>query len=317
MFAQLSIIGLLAFIFGYAVNRANTCATAAIKDLVYNRRPHRMIALGVSAAWAAAVLIPGTWLFPAHFFRPAPVPFVHAILGGAMFGYGAYINRACSFGTLYHLTSGDLNFLGALFGMFAGIFAALRLGFDAPAALPTNPEKTAVLQVLLYAIAILAILLSFFNEHDEGNRRLRSFGSNTVHAVAVGMTGAILYAAFGRWTYATLISDGAHLAAGSLRIAAIETMLTAILSAIGGGIAASIGSGGFLLRSFRPRAFSQHFAGGIFLGIGSLLIGGGNDFLLVYGAPSGSSFAFIALAAMTATLLVIFCLEKHLRADRH
>lgn len=306
------VIAPLAFVFGYCVNRSSTCAVAAMKDWICEDSPGRMIALGVTAASAALILLTCALIFSQIFHRPNQTTLIAAIGGGVLFGIGAFVNRACVFGTLHQLTNGNLNFLGTIAGMFTGIGAAQLLGIE-PLALETGEGGAALIQIAIIILAIALLVFLTVRSRRQGGGGLRGSRANLAFGMAIGATGVILYSAFGPWTYTRLISDSARAAAEAKIDVPSNPLVLAVLSTFAGGFFSSIRSGTFNRVRVQLKSVAQHAAGGTILGVGAALMGGGNDFLLTYGLPSGSFSALLAYGSMATTLLAIFTLFKRSR----
>ncbi len=85
---------------GFANQRGGTCTVAAIEEIVAERRFGRLLALFEASLWVAG----GLTLIAALGRLPVmPVSYAvgfMTIAGGALFGLGAFVNRACAFGSL-------------------------------------------------------------------------------------------------------------------------------------------------------------------------------------------------------------------------
>jgi len=74
-------------------------------------------ALPLSAGVSAAFLLLGWFNRDSFFLSPSYDVSVAAVLGGAFYGLGTFINGGCMFGTVSRIASGKLSFLTALPGM--------------------------------------------------------------------------------------------------------------------------------------------------------------------------------------------------------
>src|SRR5689334_13693349 len=99
--------GACALVMGAAIQRGATCMVAAIGELVLSRRATRLVSLLEAALWVAA----GLALLRLLRLEPA-LPSAHAlgawtVAGAALLGLGAWVNRACVFGTIARFGSGE------------------------------------------------------------------------------------------------------------------------------------------------------------------------------------------------------------------
>jgi uncharacterized membrane protein YedE/YeeE len=98
-------------VMGFANQRGSTCTVAALEEVVLKGTVKRLIALFEASLWAAAGLV---LLNAAGLLASVPVNYavgLGTILGGFLFGLGAFVNRACIFGTVARIGSGELQYL--------------------------------------------------------------------------------------------------------------------------------------------------------------------------------------------------------------
>lgn len=94
-----------AFCIGYAIRRGSICAVLATRALIIDGKSSRFRAFGVAAAGSGAIIVPLHWVGPDLATLSAGYPVSGLVLlGGAIFGLGAWMNGACALGTLAHLT---------------------------------------------------------------------------------------------------------------------------------------------------------------------------------------------------------------------
>ncbi|HSB22715.1 MAG TPA: YeeE/YedE thiosulfate transporter family protein, partial [Burkholderiaceae bacterium] len=85
---------------GFAIQRGATCTVAAVDELLSKRRATRLIAMLEASLWVAGGLALATLLgvLPA---MPAAYPVsTWVFIGGALLGFGAWLNGACVFGAI-------------------------------------------------------------------------------------------------------------------------------------------------------------------------------------------------------------------------
>ena len=112
---------------GFAIGRGDVCAVAAVNYWINHKRTAYLRAFIVATASAGLALLPSAWFFPAtvtlsQTYEPSGI----MLIAGALFGLGAFLNGACVFGTLAHISKGEMDYIGTIAGMFIGaIFAPL------------------------------------------------------------------------------------------------------------------------------------------------------------------------------------------------
>src|SRR5215470_12640913 len=112
---------------GFANQRGGTCTVAALEEVVRKGTFKRLVALFEASLWAGAGLV---LLTAAGVLVSVPVNYAvgaGTILGGALFGIGAFVNRACVFGTVARLGSGEFSYLAMPIGFYVGSLASMRL----------------------------------------------------------------------------------------------------------------------------------------------------------------------------------------------
>ena len=114
--AGLALLGVLAFVLGFAINHGSICTAIATTELVSEKRPAQFIALVEGAVWAALVY---AILEMSPTMQQGWSPLGYLVPAAILFGIGTYVNGACVFGSVGHFGNGDLNFGFAFLGIFA------------------------------------------------------------------------------------------------------------------------------------------------------------------------------------------------------
>ncbi len=293
---------------GYAIQRGATCTVAAIGEIAEQSSTRRLIALAEAALWVAGCLLIARWI---GFIPTLPDGFAvtgWTVAGGALLGAGAYINRACVFGAIARLGSGDWAYVLTPIGFFAGA-ASMMLTFGTIMPIPVRtetllPDWVAIIFALYAVWRIIGIL-----------RRIRSERRVAKHVWApheatliIGITFVIMLLSVGAWAYTDLLS---RLAMGMSDNADWRVILFVAL--LGGATLGGWTAG--RLSSRRPTLFGMAscFTGGLLMGWGSGLIPGGNDGLILIGMPLFQMHAWVAIFSMCATIWIAFKVEKALR----
>lgn len=313
---------LLCFAMGFAIRRGTVCVVAATQDLVARRRPDKFIAFATAACWSGLLLVPLAWAAPAVFhLSPGYDQLVQALLFGSLFAIGAWVNQACGFGTLAHLTGGKLGYLLTLAGWVIGASFVSEVykpqQMPAPSLLETSPLAAIAAWVGFAAVCWWSLPRLRLLRHPSrwrrmllGSARMRPFEA----MLMIGIGGGLLYACAGNWTYMGILSSYASQVV--MRDFAPNSPLPALLGTammIGGGLCAAIRSSSFRLRGTSWRQGLRHLAGGTAMGAAAQLIPGGNGVIIVYGLPSFAPHALTAYFGMTLTLAVIFAVLNYSR----
>lgn len=296
---------------GFAIGRGDVCAVAAVNHWISHRQTNHLRAFITAAASAGVVLLPSAWFFPSVVsLSPTYQPSEITVIAGALFGFGAFLNSACVFGTIAHLSKGELDYIGTLIGMFIGALLAPLFSFYSESLYFINLSRPSILAICIWSIFITIA----FHDVDLRHRLIESTDINVpskgiwnpfFSMSVIGATGGLLYATIGNWGYMTVLShNAAKLFNPALPDVAIQ-VFTATGALFFGAIVAS--------REIRKLKFQKpdvlHFfrklAGGLLMSFSATIIPGGNDALLLYGIPSLSPHAFIAYAAMLAALAIL------------
>lgn len=311
-----TVIIALAFSVGFAIRRASICAVAAARQSAKGRRHTRMIAFLTAACWAGAVLLPAAWIAPdAAILSPGYPITLGVVAGGALFGLGAYVNGACAFGTLSHLSGGEMNYTGTLVGAFIGAGLAAIIPYH-PAAPAASTLSIATGAGLLLFLAFSGVAAAATRRYYRGRRRRKRrnkansrLGAATALLI-IGAGGALLHATAGEWTYMAVLSDrAATLVSGDASGAGL-TVLIGSGALIAGGVYAARRSGRFRWRPLEAGKFGQRVVGGAMMSFAAAIVPGGNDVMLLYGVPSAAPHAIAAYVAMMAVLYGVFRIRK-------
>ena len=288
-----------AALMGYAIQRGATCMVLAVEEFVDERRLNRLAAMLEAGLWVAAGLIAARLLghlpmAPANFAAgPATV------LGGAILGLGALINRSCVFGSIAKLGSGKWAYLFTPAGFYLGCLVAGPLA--------GRPQTTPASSPLFGAAVAFAVPLAIYVLWRGGGalRALRQ-GNLTAHiwaphqaTMVIGLAFVVMMLSVGNWAYTQLLAE---LAGGMASGLAAKLALFAGL--LGGAIAGGLSAGLIKPKPPAPGEVIRCLVGGMLMGMGSLLIPGSNDGLILIGLPLVMPYALVALASM---VIAIYC----------
>lgn len=279
-------------VMGFAIQRGATCTVAAMEEIVTLRRFGRLLALVEASLWVGGGLV---LLNAAGLLSAMPAGYAAGITtigGGVLLGLGAFVNRACVFGAIARLGSGEWAYLATPLGFYFGSLAAL--GVMQPVRLAGDSR---VLAAPAWVVVLVAALLgSRLATHAIAIRRGRiadHVWSPHVATSVIGITFLAALLAAGSWTYTELLAELARGMSASL--APRLLMLFALLTgAVFGGWTA----GKIRLRAPTAARVARCLAGGAMMGAGSALIPGGNDGLILVGMPLLWPYAWLAFATM-------------------
>lgn len=309
--AILALSTLLAIMTGFAIKQGNICAVAALHQWVAIGDALHFRTLITGICCAGLVLLGSAWCFPdtASVSPNFSVTWL-TVLGGALFGAGAWINGACVLGTIASLCRGDSNFLGTIVGMFLGALVGQYINSPtllSHAASLTTSTLTTICVAGFYASIIISDRWFF---HRPGLRKAAGGNANGGRDLlpmiaVVGVCCGALHALNGEWTYLSAASRLAQ----RLTTSATEDTLTNLTLYTGamflGGLTSAWRRGELSVLSPTFRIFSLKLIGGFTMGFAAGMIPGGNESMMFYGIPSLATHAIVAYATMTTTLLIV------------
>ncbi len=260
-----------AALMGLAIQRGATCMVAAVDEIVTMRRATRALALGEAALWVGGLLALAQL---AGLFAMSPArypPSGATVAGGVLLGLGAWINRACVFGAIARIGSGQWAWLATPVGFYFGCLVPLH----GAAALPGSQHVAPFAHAGIVAIAIAVPIMWRLAE----------------------ATFVTTLLAVGPWAYTDALAALAHGMEARLTL-----RLAMVLALLGGAIAGGWIAG--LLNSTPPRARDvlRCAAGGALMGVGAMLVPGSNDGLILIGLPLLLSYAWVAVSVMALSI---------------
>ena len=299
---------------GFAIQRGATCTVAAVQEVVTQRRFGRLAALLEAALWVAGGLLVAQAL---HVLPKMPAGYAvgaWTVIGGALLGFGAFVNRACVFGAIARFGSGEWAYIVTPLGFYIGCVSVDAVfGAPSPHALPYGSpvlQASAGLALLFVALAAWRIGRPFVAGVRSGRLgatlAARAWSPHTATSI-IGVTFVVLLLLVGAWAYTDVLVELARGMAGSL--AARFLLLVALLAgAAWGGWTA----GHFHNTRIEGRQVARCFAGGVLMGWGSVLIPGGNDGLILVAMPLLWAYAWVAFATMCITIAAAMLLAGRL-----
>jgi len=319
--AAFVISAICAGLMGYAIQRGATCAVAAMDEVVRKRGFNRLASMLEASLWVVGGLLIAQSLdllgrMPAGY----AVSYV-TVLGGALLGFGAYVNKACVFGAIARLGSGEWAYAVTPIGFYVGCvtfasvfpFAAQqKLAYDSPVlqAAPWVAVLFAVLMIVRLGWG-LATLRTGAHPGSLAQRLAQALTARVwlPHAATtvIGITFFVMLLAVGAWAYTDVLAELARGVASNL---VARTLLLGAL--FGGAVLGGYTAGRFRSTPISAAQLAKCFAGGVLMGWGSLLIPGGNDGLILVGIPLLWPYAWLAFFTMCVVIGVALVVEKSL-----
>jgi len=284
---------------GFAIQRGATCTVAAVDELIGKRSARRLAAFGEAALWVAGGLLAARAFGAVPQLPPGYAPSGWTLLGGALLGLGAWVNRACVFGAIARLGSGEWSYAATPLGFYLGCLAVpWLLAPPTPQPLPAGSPVLAAPNAALGAFLVFAVwrLLRALRSGALQRWRERIWAPHAATTV-IGITFLAMLLLVGAWAYTDALAALARGMTNSLagRLALAVALLA---GAVGGGWTAG------RLRAGRisAGALLRCTAGGALMGAGTLLIPGSNDGLILVGMPLLWPYAWIGFATMCAAI---------------
>lgn len=317
--ALLPAAGFCAGLMGYAIQRGATCTVAAVDELLHQRRATRLLAIVEAAIWVLGGLLLAR---AAGLAVPMPAGYASGpatIAGAALLGAGAALNRACVFGAIARFGNGDWAYVATPLGYWLGCLAVpwLRSMTPQPLAQPAPALQAAALLTLCAGLwlagRLCAGLLALRRSHGPLHRRIAAgVWSPHTATLVIGVTFLLLLALVGPWTYTDLLAELAH-GQGMDR----GTRLLLFAALLAGAVLGGATAGRFRPLAPTVTAVGRCTLGGALMGIGSLLIPGGNDGLLLLGMPLLWPHAWLAFATMVVTIGLWLHIGDRLQVRSH
>ena len=150
---------LFALLMGLAIQRGSTCMVAAVEQALQRKRPTKLAAILEASLWAGTAL-----LILRELGRQIPIPSGYPVtgtlaFGAVLLGLGAFTNRACLFGTVARLGSGEWAYAATPLGYFLGCLAGVYfLPAAYPAAFQQSPPLLLVPSALVWVLGCAVAL---------------------------------------------------------------------------------------------------------------------------------------------------------------
>jgi len=307
-------------VMGFAIQRGATCTVAAVEEVVSRRRFGRLASMVEASLWVVGGLLIARTL---NLLGPMPAGYVVSyltVLGAALLGLGAYVNRACVFGAIARLGSGEWAYVVTPVGFYAGCLAAEhvfpgmsgKLDHDSPVLQASSWIALAFGCLMLWRF--VALLVKGGPDAPGapwwrrwGGRIAARVWSPHVATTVIGITFFFALLLVGAWAYTDVLAELARGMTSSLLARGLLLVALFVGALIGGWTA-----GRFRSTPVSGSQLLKCFVGGMLMGWGSLLIPGGNDGLILLGMPLLWPYAWLAFATMCVVIGIALLAEKSL-----
>lgn len=307
-------------VMGFAIQRGATCTVAAVDELLHKRRAHRLRSLLEAALWVSGGILVARAL---HLSAIMPAGFGvgwNTIAGAALLGFGAWLNGACVFGAIARFGSGDWSYSLTPAGFFAGALVYQWLARGVAPAQPSSAVSPVLASTqwlaILFAVFVILRLAMALRGKPAGRPFVpwmrESVWAPGAATIVIGITFVLVLFLMGAtWAYTDVLAEFAG-GAGMNALPRTLLLLALLVGAVIGGITA---------KRFSHTPISYHgiarcFFGGVLMGLGSLMIPGSNDGLILIGMPLLWPHAWIAFAVMCLTVAAAMVISARLTAPR-
>lgn len=304
----LLVSALLGIGFGFAAQRGSICAVRSVKDVLEHRSFRQTRAVLLCGLWVVATAVPIAWIDRDAHLAPLYAPGLAAFGGGLLFGIGAALNGSCSFGTLIGLGAGDLSYVATLAGLALGFALQPMIGPAAPGPGGPGPLETVTVGgMLLVGLAWIGCAAA-----GRPARLAANDWTPEQAAVWMGITGGLLYALHGSWAYTVTLRNSVSSMAGG---GGWDPRLGLLFLACLAGAALAV-RGRTLDVRLNPAAWPARLAGGTVMGLGAAYVPGGNDALILHGAPTLSPHVLVAYPALVLGIALALMAGRAVRRPR-
>ena len=315
-----SFVILISFFVGFAMKRGGLCTYAAATQIVNDKIAERMLVFLGVAAWATFIILPLHWFYPSEIALSSTHHNLYmALIGGAILGLGAYLNKGCFFGTFVALVSGNINYIATLFGLSVGVafthfYLADMVPVSSSISVIAKSSQSAYLWLMVMIIFALFMLFSIKLKEDNFLKKrvgLELLGWHSILSmIVIGLGGAVLYATVSGWNYADALANSTLGFISKESMGASTLALLCTLSMSIGGISAAVILKEFRITPIKPLLVSECFIGGTLMGLASMLVPGGNDGFLLKGLPALAPHALVGFASMITVMIVLVYLFR-------
>jgi toxin CptA len=291
---------------GFAIQRGATCTVAAMDEIVSKRSGKRLWAMLEAALWVAVGLGLAQRM---HWLGALPKGYALSqwtFVGAVLLGFGAWVNKACVFGAIARLGSGEWAYAVTPVGYYLGCLSVQAVFLTT--APPSHSSEMFMHVAASGALLPLLILMGWRFYAMFWRKGRADLGPVMARARAAVWSphGATIVIGFmflstiilvGNWAYTDVLAELAQGMSKTLRAGVLMAAALLVGAMVGGYTA-----GRMRWHALSVTAVTRCFVGGVLMAWGSLLIPGGNDGLILVGMPLLWPYAWAAFLTMCLTV---------------
>lgn len=314
----------LAFLMGFTGNRTTLCAVKAVDEVINKRSCNLLLSFLKIIIWVFGINLLFELFSVISPARDNNYAFrVEGLLGGVIFGFGATINGGCSLYTLIRFCRGNTGILLSFLGLCLGSIVARHLIGTFPELGPKMIEPFRGFKrnhLFLLASVFVAwgsyecwMLFKGTNLAAWKQRMKSELYELRLSSALLGLSNGVLVVFVGTWMYTHLIISSLMNVLFVQNGRAEEN-----LSLIHSGLFLVLLLGIFL-SAYLSKTFVINFKfrwnylfGGFLMGVGAMLIPGGNDVILLNSIPTISFQAVPSYLAMLIGIAALLLLKKRI-----
>lgn len=295
----------LAFVLGFSAYRASICTVAAVAEVMTSRTARVFISFAKVVLWV--LLVNGLLvLWMPDLARPMkPHPSLHmAAIGGFVFGVGAAVNGGCGFSTISKIAQGNFHVALTLPSFALGVVTMSvvlsRMAIHSTPSAPWLGERGSFALLVVLGLWGLWEIARIIGPNLRGDGLWRGLTDGryrlSTGAAIVGICSGGIYALHGRWAYSSQLVD-TFVERPGLTSAGGKVAAWLFLALLAGAVASAISNRQFSF-SFDAGMWVRNLIGGFLMGVGAMIVPGGNAALILQDLPALSLHALLAYLAM-------------------
>ncbi|WP_394151518.1 YeeE/YedE thiosulfate transporter family protein [Vibrio maritimus] len=286
-------------ILGCLAQTTGLCMVRGVKEMLAGK-PLFLVSILFSGTFVwGALLVSSAFSYPIN--MPSYYPTYITALGGLIFGLGAAFNSGCGVSTISRLARGQLVMLATILGWLVSWFAFSNLFSGSTG----ESYEVTTFQQLVFLSLVSIPLIAIALRSEQATKKL------WFSMLTIGFMGGLVFIYEPHWTPSGLFkSMGLSLwDADNAQWPRIERFMlfAALVLAM---IVTALLTKSFQLEMIRLVSLFKHFAAGLFMGVGAVLAGGGNDTQLLVALPALSLAGFVAIGFIVLGIVVGVKVQK-------
>jgi uncharacterized membrane protein YedE/YeeE len=300
---------LCALALGFTAHRANICTVRAMAEIISARSAYMLASVGKSILWALLLIVPVVWLVPSAISSASGWELTTtALIGGFIFGLGSTINGGCAFSTMTRMMDGELRMALSIAGFAIGVFAFVTF-VDLKLLVPPAHAPAMLGSILSYAWVLILVVLAWALYEIRRLWRIRPKDAPlhqlillpqyqlSAAALVIGAASTGIFLLVGAPGYTITMQNFVQSTVGTNMLPSPFQGIM-MLAVLVGMLVSALQRRSFRL-DWQPQvSWLRNFLGGALMGLGTGMLPGGNDALLLSGLPSFSPNAPPAYIAL-------------------